>query len=124
PIDAAYADENTALQYEFKADIEAYLKKNTSPQYPKTLQDLIDFDNSHAGAELKYFGQETFIASQAEGPLSDPAYVKARNNARSVAQHSIDDTMAKYDLDAIISPTNSPAWTTDVINGDHFLVGS
>lgn len=123
PIDAAYADENTALQYEFKTEIAAYLKKNTSAKYPKTLQALINFDNS-SPTELKYFGQEIFLASEAEGPLTDPAYLKARANARSVAEHSIDDTMAKYQLDAIIAPTNSPAWTTDVINGDHFLVGS
>lgn len=123
PIDAAYADENTALQHEFKTEIAAYLQKNTSAKYPKTLQDLINFDNS-SPAELKYFGQEIFTQPQAEGPLTDPAYLKARSNARSVAQHSIDDTMAKYQLDAIIAPTNSPAWTTDLINGDHFLVGT
>ena len=123
PIEAAYADENTALQYEFKAEIATYLKKNTSARYPKTLQDLINFDN-RSPRELKYFGQEIFTQSQARGPLTDPAYVRARSNARSVAQHSIDDTMAKYKLDAIIAPTNSPAWTTDLINGDHFLVGS
>ena len=123
PIEAAYADENTALEYEFKTEIAAYLQKNTSAKYPKTLQDLIAFDNS-SPRELKYFGQEIFTASQARGPLTDPAYIKARANARSVAQHSIDDTMAKYQLDAIVAPTNSPAWTTDLINGDHFLVGS
>ena len=32
--------------------------------------------------------------------------------------------LAADHLDAIIAPTNSPAWTTDLINGDHFLVGS
>ena len=124
PIDAAYTPENTALQYEFKHDIAAYLQKNTGPRYPKTLADLIKFDNAHPSQELKYFGQEIFTQSQARGSLTDPAYVKARNDARSIAQHSIDDTMAKYKLDAIIAPTNSPAWTTDLINGDHFLVGS
>ena len=124
PITAAYDPENTALQYEFKHDIAAYLQKNTTAGYPKTLQGLIEFDNSHASQEMKYFGQEIFIQSQARGPLTDPAYLKARSDARSIAQHSIDDTMAKYKLDAIIAPTNAPAWTTDLINGDHFLVGS
>jgi amidase len=51
-------------------------------------------------------------------------YKKARADATSIAQHAIDDTMAKFHLDAIIAPTNSPAWTTDLVNGDHFLVGS
>jgi amidase len=123
PIDAAYDPENTALQYEFKHDIRAYLA-HTAAQYPKTLQDLIDFNNAHKAQELKYFGQEVFLQSQASGPLSDPAYIKARHDATTIAQHAIDDTMQKHHLDAIIAPTNSPAWTTDLVNGDHFLVGS
>jgi amidase len=24
----------------------------------------------------------------------------------------------------VLAPTNSPAWTTDLVNGDHFLLGS
>jgi amidase len=73
---------------------------------------------------MKYFGQEVFLQSQATDGLSDPTYIQARKQATSIARHAIDDTMAKYHLDAIIAPTNSPAWTTDLINGDHFLVGS
>jgi amidase len=124
PIDAAYDPENTALLYEFKHDIAAYLRAHTAPRYPKTLQDLIDFNNAHAAQELRYFGQEIFLQSQAKGPLTDPAYLKARHDATSIAQHAIDDTLAAKHLDAIIAPTNSPAWTTDLINGDHFSIGS
>ena len=32
--------------------------------------------------------------------------------------------MAAHDLDAIFSLTGSPPWTTDLVNGDHFLFGS
>jgi amidase len=124
PIDAAYAPENTALLFEFKHDVRAYLTAHTGPGYPKTLEDLIAFDRAHKNAEMKYFGQETFIQAQATDGLSDPTYQKARADATSIARHAIDDTLAKYDLDAIIAPTNSPAWTTDLVNGDHFLVGS
>lgn len=124
PIDAAYKPENTALLFEFKHDIAAYLMAHTTSRYPKTLQDLINFDNAHKAREMKYFGQEIFLQSQATGTLSDPTYIKARKDATSIARHAIDDTMTKYHLDAIIAPTNSPAWTTDLINGDHFLVGS
>lgn len=123
PIEAAYDPEFTALLYEFKHDVAAYLA-HTSAQYPKTLQDLIDFDNAHATQELLYFGQEVFEQAQATGTLSDPAYVQARHDATSIAQHAIDDTLAANHLDAIIAPTNSPAWTTDLINGDHFSIGS
>jgi amidase len=124
PIDPAYGPEGTALNYEFKHDIAAYLQANTAARYPKTLRDLIDFDRAHAKTEMKWFGQDVFLAAQATGPLSDPAYVKARHDATAIARHAIDSTMAKYDLDAVIAPTNSPAWTTDLVNGDHFSIGS
>ena len=32
--------------------------------------------------------------------------------------------MDKHNLDAIVSPTDSPAWMTDLVDGDHFLGGS
>jgi amidase len=32
--------------------------------------------------------------------------------------------IAKFHVDAIVAPTGSPAWTTDLINGDHFLGAS
>ena len=124
PIEAAYDDENTALQYEFKHDIASYLATNTSSKYPKTLQDLIDFNNAHANKELKYFGQEIFEQAQARGPLTDPEYIAARANATTTARKAIDDTLAADNLDAIIAPTNTPAWPTDLVSGDNFLLGS
>jgi amidase len=123
PIEPAYEPEFTALLYEFKHDIAAYLATLPANQ-PKTLQDLIDFNNAHAAQELKWFGQEIFDLAQATGTLTDPAYIKARADATSIAQKAIDDTLAANDLDVIIAPTNSPAWTTDLVNGDHFSIGS
>ncbi|MDT4977246.1 MAG: amidase [Pseudonocardiales bacterium] len=123
PIEPAFDPEFTALLFEFKHDIAAYLA-HTAPQYPKTLQDLIDFNNAHSAQELQFFGQEVFEQAQATGTLSDPAYIKARHDATSIAQKAIDDTLATNHLDAIIAPTSTPAWTTDLINGDHFSVGS
>jgi amidase len=73
---------------------------------------------------MPYFGQEIFQLAQDTDGLSDPAYQQARADATSIAQHAIDQTLAKYNLDAIIAPTNSPAWKTDLQNGDAFLVGS
>ena len=32
--------------------------------------------------------------------------------------------MTKLKLDAIVAPTGSPAWPTDLVNGDHFLGAS
>ena len=123
-IDAAGGPENTALDYEFKHDIAKYLQTYTKPRYPKTLADLIAFDNHHRAREMHWFGQEVFEAAQATGSLSDPTYIKARHDATTIARNAVDSTLQKYNLDAIIAPTNSPAWTTDLVNGDHFLLGT
>jgi amidase len=125
PIEPAYAGENTALLYEFKHDIRAYLRTYTGRGYPKTLAGLIAFNRAHYKQEMRYFGQEVFLASQAtSGSLTDPTYLKARRGATSIARKAINSTLTAHRLDAIIAPTNSPAWTTDLVNGDHFLLGS
>ena len=36
----------------------------------------------------------------------------------------IDRIMNEYNLDAIIAATGSPAWTTDLINGDNYHISS
>ena len=118
--------EFTALLVEFKHDINAYLAARPGP-HPQTLAGLIEFNNRLAEIELRYFGQEIFIDSEkTSGDLSDPAYLEARRTATSLAQRSIDETLARLDLDAIVAPTNGPAWVTDTDNGDTFdeFVGS
>lgn len=32
--------------------------------------------------------------------------------------------MDQHRLDALVAPTGGPAWTTDLVNGDHFSGGS
>jgi Amidase len=36
----------------------------------------------------------------------------------------INGVLDRLDLDAIVSLTGSPSWTTDLVNGDHFLTAS
>jgi amidase len=116
--------EFTALMCEFKHDINAYLAA-TPGDHPRDLAGLIAFNRANAAREMPFFGQEIFEASQAtSGDLNDPACADPRRTATSLAQQAIDQTLAQNRLDAIIAPTDSPAWPTDMINGDHFLFGS
>ena len=118
------ADEQIVLQYEFKDGINRYLATRQGTG-PRTLAELITYDNEHAAAEMPYFGQEIFIQSNARGPLTDPAYLEARDRAKRLAgPEGIDAALAKDHLDALIAPTLGPAWTTDLVNGDHFLGGN
>ncbi|MEO5885318.1 MAG: amidase family protein, partial [Candidatus Limnocylindrales bacterium] len=117
PIDAAYGPEFTALLCEFKDDIAAYLGTYTGAAYPKTLQDLIDFNNAHPELEGPW-NSLIFELAQETGGRADPACTEARETANAIARAAIDNTMADLGLDAILSPTNGPAWLTDPVNGD------
>lgn len=116
--------ENTVLQYEFKAGINAYLA-TLGAGAPRTLADLIAFNVQHAREEMPYFGQEVFEQSDARGPLTEDAYQSAlANDVRLMRTEGLDALFAGKDLDAIVTPTGGPAWTTDLVNGDHFGGGS
>lgn len=118
-------NEFQVLLYEFKNDLNAYLAMVNPSLGIKTLDDLIKYNQDHAKEEMPYFGQELFIDANKKGSLTDKDYLNALKNAKKYAQElGIDATLKKYKLDAIIAPTNGPAWTIDLINGDHYLGGS
>ena len=116
--------EGIVLDYEFKAGINAYLA-SLGPNAPcKTLADLIAFNEREKTREMPWFGQETFLRAQKCGPLTDKKYLDARAKCLRLARtEGIDATMTKHKLDAIVSPSNQPAWPTDWLNGDHFTGG-
>jgi len=117
--------EGDVLDFEFKADIAAYLATLGASAPHKTLADLIAFNEKNKDREMPYFGQETFIRAQAKGPLTSPTYLAARAKCLRLSRtEGIDATLAKHRLAAIIAPTGGPAWPTDLLNGDHFSGGS
>lgn len=113
--------EGVVLRTEFKAGINAYLA-TLGPSAPcKTLADLISFNDSHRDGELRYFGQETFLASEKTRGLRDAAYVAARSKCvESTRTRGIDAALARHKLTALVAPTGGPAWVIDLVNGDHF----
>ena len=117
--------EGTVLTYELKADMAAYLAHRGNGTSFHTLKDLIDFNEKHADKEMPYFGQDLFLEAESKGPLTDAQYREAlEKNHRLAREEGIDAVMKAHNLDAIVSPTDSPAWMTDLVNGDHFLGGS
>jgi amidase len=113
------------LLYEFKADLNAYLSA-LGPKAPvRTLKDIIDFNDANREQEMPYFGQEIMLMAQKKGPLSERKYRAAlAMNLRMSRAQGIDATMERYRLDALVAPTGSPAWPTDLINGDHYIGAS
>ena len=113
------------LEYELKADLNTYLAR-LGPNAPvHTLKDVIDFNDRHHEEELKYFGQDIFLKAQDKGPLTETEYIDAlaKNHQLSRAE-GIDAVMDRLALDALVAPTGSPAWVTDLVNGDHSIGGS
>jgi len=113
------------LLYELKADLAAYLAAWAPGASVKSLADVIAFNEANKSREMPYFGQELFIQAQAKGPLTDPAYRDAlAKDQRLSRTEGLDVAFAQNTLDAIVAPTGSPPWPTDLVNGDHFLGAS
>ena len=116
--------ELTVLLHEFKADLNAYLAELTCTPL-RSLADIIEFNNAHAGEELSYFGQEILLMAQETGSLSNPDYLSAlEENHRLSRKEGIDAVMDTYKLDALVMPTTSPPWRIDLVNGDHEMGSS
>jgi amidase len=112
------------LLYEFKTDLNAYLRERGDPTLG-SLADLIRFNEEHAGMEMPYFRQELFLQAEEKGPLTDAHYrdTLARNH-RLARDEGIDAVMTEHRLDALVAPTNGPPWPIDVVNGELHLGSS
>lgn len=121
-IDEAGDAEWEVLLYEFKADLNAYLQASGAPY--RSLAELIAFNEENAGTVMPIFGQEIFLEAQEKGPLSEQAYLEALETSKRITQEGIDNALAGHDLDALIAPTNGPAWLTDHVLGDRFEISS
>jgi amidase len=114
--------EGTVLDYEFKADLAAYFEHSGAAF--KTLADIIAFNAANAATVMPIFGQERMLAAEEAGTLTEQTYLDALAASKQISRSAIDGALAEYHLDALIAPTNGPAWKTDHVNGDSFHVSS
>lgn len=114
------------LLYEFKHDLNAYLASLPDQELSQlTLERLIAFDEEHAEEEMPWFGQEIFLRAQETDGLDSETYRDALALAhKATRDDGIDRLVKEHELDALIAPTGAPAWTIDLVNGDHFIGGS
>ena len=113
------AGELEVLMYEFKTNLDRYLGGIAASQPAHSLADVIAFNTRNADRELRYFGQEIMNMSVKKAPLTDPKYrAKLASGRRLAAAQGIDATIARHRLDAIVAPTQGPAWLIDLVNGD------
>ncbi len=123
PTPGGDEDQLQVLAHELKVDMASYLATRADG-CPRTLDDLIVFNREHADVELKWFGQELFERAAATEGLDSPAYVAARLTALRAGRDGIDNLLRENQLDALVTPSYSPAWTIDLVNGDHVLGSS
>ncbi|HPS78243.1 MAG TPA: amidase [Thermoanaerobaculaceae bacterium] len=123
PRASDYDDEEfDVLLYEFKAGVNAYLADLPGSDGPRTLADLIAFNEASRDREMPFFGQEIFLQAQAKGPLSSDKYRRAREKCVRLSRHKgLDEVLDKHHLDALVGPTGAPVWPIDLVNGDHYL---
>jgi amidase len=121
------------LVYDFRDDVKAYFATRTGvPVAGGTLQTAIDFNNAQAAQEMPFFKQEIFDLSNslATGPdTPQPAFNGMTYNQALAIDHNagvngIDAAISQFHLDAVVAPTDNPAWATDLIYGDNFVFGT
>jgi amidase len=120
------------LTFDFRNDVKAYFATRTGvPVAGGTLEDAIAFDNAHADVEMPYFFQEIFdltVVLETGPDDPQPLFGGLTYNQALALDHqagvSLDSALSTFTLDAIVAPTDSPAWTTDLILSDHFIFAS
>ena len=125
------------LVYDFKIDVQNYFATRVGvPMAGKTLADAIAFNNAHASTEMPYFFQEIFELAQSmdisgPNPGDNPqaafggmTYNQALAIDHNAGVNGIDKALSQFHLDAVVAPTDSPGWTTDLIMSDHFVFAS
>jgi amidase len=112
------------LLYEFNDGLTKYLASLGDKSVVKNLKELIAF-NKKDSIELRYFDQHLLEMAAAKGDLKTKEYQEALTSMlKATRENGIDKLLKENKLDALMAPTGSPAWKTDLIDGDHFMGGS
>ncbi len=100
------------LIYEFKADLNAYLRTVRPDLGVHNLRELIAFNERNRRQMLRY-GQSLLLAAEAtSGTLADPDYLRARRqDLRWSRAEGIDAVLEQHGLDALAFPSS---WGSDI----------
>lgn len=94
------------ILYEFKAEINAFLKKYGSNLPVSSLTELMAYHETHADLMLKY-GQAFMITSnKTSGTLTEPEYLKHRMKELIQSRESVDQAISENNLDALVFPSD------------------
>ena len=115
------------LCYEFRQDVRSYFATRVGvPVANGTLTTAIQFNRAHANVEMPFFNQDIFVfcAALAQGPntpqplFNGMTYNEALQIDHDVGVNGIDEALRRFNLDAVVSFTDNPAWETDLLFSD------
>lgn len=111
--------EFTVLLYEFKADLNRYLRERGTTGPARSLETLMRFNEQNREREMPYFGQEIFERAQGKGSLQEQEYREALEEILRLSRdEGIDAAFGEHELDAMVAVTAAPPWPIDLVNGD------
>jgi amidase len=110
------------LLFELRVEMDKYLSGRPVSGGPRSLADVVAFNTAHPREELRWFGQDLF--EQALETTDAEAYTKNLATLRRLTRaEGIDKLLAENKVSFLVAPTEGPAWTTDLVNGDNFTNG-
>ena len=118
-----WSNSSEVLAYEFKDGLRKYFERLGENAAVKNLEEAITATLSDS-FEMQHFNVGRMENSQSKGDLESKEYKEALKKLFKAYRDGIDDIMDKHQLDAIVSPTGGPAWKTDLINGDNFVLST
>lgn len=110
------------LMFELRVELDKYLSTRPGTGGPRSLADVVAFNTANAAAEMRWFNQDLF--EQALETTDTEAYAKNLATLRRLTRaEGIDKLLTENAVSFLVAPTEGPAWTTDLVNGDHFANG-
>ena len=120
------AEQNSleVMAHEFKDGLKKYLDNLGENAPVSNLKEAINA-TMRDSVEMLYFNLKRMKNAESKGDLNSKVYKDALvNMLKAFREQGLDRIMTKHNLDAIISPTGSPAWKTDLINGDKYYIST
>jgi amidase len=118
------SDAFQVLLYEFKDGLNKYFASLGDDAPVSSIEELAEL-TKNSSEETAMFDRNLIFMAAEKGDLDSEEYKNALENMlKHSREEGIDKIMDQHNLDAIVSPTGSPAWKTDHTLGDNFKLSS
>lgn len=116
--------EITVMTSEFPEALAQYFadRRNESPY--RSLSDLHRFNLDHADSVLSVFGQTWFDRCLSAPSTDTNLYQEAQSAIDRFRREMMEVWFREHDLEAIVTPSNGPAWNLDPKLGDRYTGGN